>query len=115
MTMQKRATVGGEIGMNGEFYAGGEFLPNTQLASQHKDRVKAVAERKQEFEPYKWSIAPSAGMKSIYAQLAGSYGKFNRSTGTFEVFAPYVSNLSTELQARATDLVNRYNAGERWI
>ncbi len=113
--MQKRAMVGGEIGMNGESYKGGEFLPNTQLASQHKDRKVAAKTRKQEFEPYRWDFAPSAGVKSIFVQLSGNYGKYNRSNNTFEVFAPYVSNLPADQQARATDLVSRYNAGERWV
>jgi hypothetical protein len=113
--MQKRAMAGGEIGMNGESYKGGEFLPNTQLASQHKDRKIAAKARKMEYEPYKWDFAPVAGMIAIYPQLSGNYGKYNRAANTFEVFTPYVSNLPADQQAKATDLVNRYNAGERWI
>lgn len=113
--MQKRAPIGGTVGMNGEFYQGGEFLPNTQLMSQGKGRGKPVAERKQEFEAYKWGFAPVAGQRAIYAQLAGNYGKFNRSNNTFEIFTPYVNNLPADQQARAAELVKLYNEGERWI
>jgi hypothetical protein len=111
--MQKRATSGGEIGMNGEFYQGGEFLPNTQLASQSKAEKKD-ATRKQNVEGYKWEVAPVAGMVAIYPQLAGVQ-QYNRNTNTFSPFMPYYSQLSTEAQARADELMSKYNAGERWI
>jgi hypothetical protein len=112
--MQKRAKVGGEIGRNGEFYHGGEFLPTTDMPSQH--RGKGVRKpSKQEYEPYKWGFAPVEGQKSIYRQLAGTMGLYNRANDTFSIFAPYVSNLPADVQERAADLVRRYNAGERWI
>lgn len=38
MTTTKRAKVGGEMGMNGEFYAGGTFLPNTKLGKMARSR-----------------------------------------------------------------------------
>jgi len=34
MMMKNRAKKGGEMGMNGEFYKGGAFLPSTQLPKQ---------------------------------------------------------------------------------
>ena len=112
--MQKRAPIGGTVAMNGEFYQGGEFLPSTALMSQGKARSKATTERKQEFESYKWGIAPVAGQRAIYAMLAGVYGKFNRANNTFEVFTAYVSNLPADQQALAARLVQLYNDGERW-
>lgn len=112
--MQKRAPIGGTTAINGEFYFGGEFLPTTQLLSQSKARGIAK-ERKQEIEPYVWAFAPVAGQRSIFAQLSGSYGKFDRSANTFEIFVPYVSNLPAAQQEKAADLVSRYNAGERWV
>jgi hypothetical protein len=111
--MQKRAKIGGEIGMNGEFYMGGEFLPNTQLASQGKADKKA-ATRKQNVEGYKWEVAPAPGLIAIYPQLSGVQ-QYNRNTNTFSPFMPYYSKLTTEQQQRADDLMARYNKGERWI
>lgn len=57
-----RAGKGGEVGMNGEFYAGGTFLPNTTLAKMAKGR-KGTG--KQEIAPFKWEVAPD-GMRSLY-------------------------------------------------
>jgi hypothetical protein len=112
--MQKRAKTGGEVGTNGEFYHGGEFLPTTELPSRHKGKVTPKA-RKQEWEPYKWSFAPIEGQFAIFPQLSGALGKYDHITKTFTVFAPYVSQLPIDAQERAAELVRRYNAGERWI
>lgn len=111
--MQKRAKIGGEIAMNGEFYAGGEFLPTTAMPSQSSAKVKADT-RKQNVEGYKWEVAPTAGLIAIYPQLAGVQ-QYNRNTNTFSPFMPYYSKLSAEAQQRADELMSRYNAGERWI
>lgn len=107
-----RAKVGGEIGVNGEFYAGGEFLPSTEMPSRSKDRKAAT--RKQNVEAYRWEVAPVAGQIAIYPQLAGVQ-QYDRATGTFSRFLPYYSKLSAEGQQRADDLIARYNRGERWI
>jgi len=112
--MQKRAMAGGETAINGEFYHGGEFLPTTQLPSQSKGAKKIAAPRKQNVEGYKWEIAPVAGLIAIYPQLSGVQ-KYDRNTNTFSPFMPYYSNLSADAQARADELMSKYNAGERWV
>lgn len=64
MAKQLRAKKGGEIGMNGELYAGGTFLPNTQLSKMAKS-ARRSALRKVEIEPYKW-VEAREGLRPIF-------------------------------------------------
>ena len=48
-----RAPKGGKIGMNGYFYKGGQYLPNTTLPPKDK-KQKRVPTGKREIEPYIW-------------------------------------------------------------
>lgn len=64
-----RATKGGQIGMNGEYYNGGQFLPNTTLpkgaptakqiesaerkAKQEAERIARIQTRQIAYEQYK--------------------------------------------------------------
>ncbi len=107
-----RATKGGETGMNGEFYAGGTFLPNTTLGKMQK-RAKTSGTGKQEIAPYTYEVAPE-GMTSIYRQIAGIYGKIIN--GAFVVNASdttiaYYGKTRDEVDALAA----QWNAGERWM
>lgn len=111
--MQKRAKIGGEVALNGEFYHGGEFLPTTQMASQHRGKAAPKA-RKQNVEGYTWDFAPVAGQIAIYPQLSGTM-QYDRNTNTFSVFAPYYSKLDAAQQQRFDDLIARFNRGERWV
>jgi hypothetical protein len=44
--MKNRAKKGGEIGMNGEFYKGGLFLPSTQLPKQSPIKIHNTTTKK---------------------------------------------------------------------
>lgn len=65
--MQKRATKGGETGMNGEFYAGGTYLPRTSLTKMAK-ASKRAGSRKVEIEPFKW-VEAREGFRPIFGQF----------------------------------------------
>jgi hypothetical protein len=119
MSEQKatRAKVGGEVGMNGFFYAGGQFLPTTSLPPMTKSDKKAAAyiSRKQEIAPYTWECPPSADVRSLYSALAGTVARRNWETDELE----YAANETilahfntTEAQARAR--IDAYNSGVRW-
>lgn len=108
-----RAKQGGEIGMNGERYEGGQFLPNTTLPKQEKGK-KAAGSKKVEIAPYIWEVAPE-GKRSIYGQIAGTVAQWDVRGVSFKPFWPYLSQQSQEAQDRALDLITRWNAGERWI
>ncbi len=112
MTTQTRAKVGGEIGMNGEFYAGGTFLPNTQLGKMARSKPTGSRSRKVEIEPYKW--VESDGRKPIY-DLAGSVFGYPQRDGvampTNDTALAYFGYTREQAQA----ICDRWNAGERWL
>lgn len=108
-----RATKGGETGMNGEFYAGGTFLPNTTLGKMQK-RAKTSGTGKQEIAPYTWEVAPE-GKVSIYRKIAGTTAQWKTFGKEFQPFWPYLSQQSQEVQDNALELIKRWNAGERWM
>lgn len=108
-----RAIKGGEIGMNGEHYEGGQFLPNTTLGKMQKSS-KASGGRKVEIAPYTWEVAPE-GKKGIYRQIAGTVAQWETFGTSFRPFWPYLSQQSQETQERAIDLIGRWNTGERWM
>lgn len=106
-----RAKRGGEIGKNGEFYAGGTFLPSTTLGKMQK--AKAVGSGKVEVEPFKW--VASEGRKSLYKAFAGVFGVVGR-----DGIATMTANAGTLAYYRtsrdeAQEMIDRYNAGERWL
>jgi hypothetical protein len=112
MNRQKRARKGGEIGMNGEFYQGGEFLPNTDMASQHT----AKAERgtgKQQVAPHTWEVAPE-GKKSIYTYIAGVFGRVVNGQMIIDCSDTTVAYYKTNRFALAV-LAAKYNKGEYWF
>jgi len=63
-----RARAGGEIGVNGEHYEGGQFLPSTTLPKQAPAASRKAGTGKREIAPYVWEAAPD-GMRAIYSQF----------------------------------------------
>jgi len=122
MNEMNQAPKGGQIGMNGERYEGGQFLPNTRMGKLTKAEQRALAKaatRTHEIAPYTWEVAPAAGLKSIYRQVVGTYAQLNRSTGMLEPYEPYfefcVSAFAGFDRQTHIDLIDRWNAGERWM
>jgi len=109
MTTQTRAKVGGEIGMNGEFYAGGTFLPNTQLSKMA--RSKPTGSRKVEVEPYVW--VESDGRKPLYGLVRGTVGCLTRD-GAIPNNDTAIAYLGYTRE-QAQKICDRWNAGERWL
>ena len=112
MSATNRAKKGGQVGVNGEFYEGGTFLPSTE-----RPKGKSVKKTgKQEIEPYKWEVAPE-GKTSIYRQFAGTYGLVRNGVAELRkddrlhvTLSYYGVTLS-----KAQELVDGYNAGNRWV
>lgn len=110
MTTTKRAKSGGETGMNGEFYAGGTFLPNTTLTKMA--RSKPTGSGKVEIEPFVW--VASEGRKSLYRKLV-PLCRVDRD-GVARIIASedsirYYGETYDALQM----ICDRYNQGERWL
>jgi len=123
--MTKQAKAGGETGLNGEFYQGGEFMPSSAYTVKGENKraksKKSGKPQKCEIANYKWEVRPAADMRSIYSWLGVSqkfnqtgYSKETGSQGYFELtqmnFA-YFGLTEESMQA----LINKWNAGERWI
>lgn len=111
----KRAKVGGEFGANGEWYEGGRFIntipENQKVKGSHRAKIA-----KQEIEPFKW-VVPQEGQNSIYRKFAGVFGNVVdgvavlRTDDRLDQTCKYMG-VSRE---QASDLINRWNAGERWL
>ena len=113
---QRRAKIGGEVGTNGIFYHGGEFLPSTTLLPLGKTARKP-ATGKREIEPYKWEVQPYPEARSVYRAFAGLVGCVRDGVAilrTDDQLPQSLAYLQMTL-AEAQDLIDRYNAGQRWM
>lgn len=119
--MKTQAKQGGETGVNGHFYKGGQFLPSTQAEPGTFKRAKVAATRKVEIAPYLWALPPE-GMKSLYRSMSPGVftGKENGvwvMIGSDQTWFYYFGDAETvaakkaELQAR----IDAFNAGVRWV
>jgi len=94
---QPRAQIGGEVGVNGEFYEGGKFLPSTE-----KGKGKTVKlQGKVEIAPYVWILKTDVpeGFEVIYknAHLSAMDWKHYQSTGKAKLYA--AQTVDDEVQA----------------
>jgi hypothetical protein len=115
MATQRRAKVGGEVGMNGEHYPGGTFLPRTTLGKMAKPARKAGS-GKEEIEPYRWEVPPAEGLRSLFAAIGGIYGRYDHGTGKFTLdVADQTLRFYGLDRAECQANVDRFNRGERWF
>lgn len=128
--MKTRASKGGEIGINGEAYEGGQFLPSSPdtikgaMGNAEAKKAKAYMSRKQEIARYKWETPPSPNHRAIYPTLAfcarfekDGYSKETGVTGKFSFMEDidfYEAGWTDEGIKEAKDLVEKWNQGERW-
>jgi hypothetical protein len=113
MTSQPRAKIGGEYGKNGLHYDGGQFIAQTDLPKMtHNNRIEAS--HKEEIAPYIWQIAPQ-GKRSIYSLIGGTAAQWNIKNVSFKPFEPFLKTQSQERAAYLRSLIEKWNAGERWI
>lgn len=123
--METRAKAGGQHGINGEFYKGGQFLPGSEdtVPGQRRHAKRSQKPRKVEIAPYCWQYAP-AGKVSIWTGIANlvrfvgetGYSKETGRTGTIEPVDFNWQGMGwTEAgyQSFLND-VAAWNAGERW-
>ena len=112
--IKTRAKKGGELGMNGEYYKGGQFLPSTILPKMTLKK-KSKGSGKQEIAPYKWEVAPNENLRSIYKLIE----TFIRIDGKTKKMIIRVSQQTIDYYDidvnKLQELVDLYNSGERWI
>lgn len=124
METTTRAKAGGEYGVNGEFYNGGEFLPSSPytVKGATKAEVKRIT-RKQEIAPYCWRVAPN-GEQSIWSVIRSIVyfveSTYSKEAGKTGIVAPAVTNWKAmgwtiEGYNGYLQLIEKWNKGERWI
>jgi hypothetical protein len=122
-----RAKRGGEYGVNGEHYDGGQFLPGSPytVKGANKDETKKRMTRKQEIAPYCWRIDPE-GRQAIWPKIEGYvefvgetwYTKETGKIGTVRLYPNFrfdALKWTAEGLAEFQKLIDRWNNGERWI
>lgn len=110
-TNQCRAKRGGEVGVNGEFYDGGKFLPSTE---KPKTPPHKRGTGKQEIAPYVWETPPEGKRSSIYMRLQGIHGKVIDGVMVL-MLNPVTLAYFGQTESEVRQLAERYNAGERWL
>lgn len=116
--MAHNAKSGGEIGANGEYYKGGQFVadnPNTA-----KGMAQKKGQRKIQIAPYKWVIAKENEFAIISQCMVGAVSVFKRAGGWNDYSEiELVENAEELCQRNCWDIdhiksfIARYNAGER--
>ena len=112
---QKRASVGGEFGANGEWYDGGKFINTVEENAKGKAK-KRTATRKQEIAPYVWEVPPE-GKWSLYVRFAGVFGNVWNGVAILRTDEQLEATLEYygKTLAQAKKMIDDWNAGVRWI
>jgi hypothetical protein len=118
MTTTKRAPKGGALGANGEWYEGGKFI-NTVPENRKREGSAKRGTGKQEIAPYVWEVAPE-GKSSIYRRFAGLFGKVINGVGVMTDGGngdrlPAILKYCGRTREEAQAIIDRWNAGERWM
>lgn len=113
-----RAAKGGQVGMNGLHYEGGQFLPSTELGKLPAKTAKR-ATGKQEIAPYVWDV-PAEGKTSVYRPISAFVDwPYYRTTGiaiaVAQIMEAYTRNYPTFDANRILLLIEAWNNGERWM
>jgi hypothetical protein len=114
-----QAPKGGCVGVNGDQYEGGQFLPNSEhtIKGSKKSIARKRAPRKVEIEPYNWVLAP-VDQFAIFPRLAGRH-YFNHDTNTFTENTRLNWNSlgmgGPAAREESIILIDRYNRGDRWV
>lgn len=119
-----RAKAGGQIGVNGYNYKGGQFLPSTEappglISKTHKNTNL----KKAQIAPYKWEQTPEYGMRSIYELISSNIIiKDGLATvhpiikeGRSYTWGIGHNGIPNTKNVNLGQLLDLYNSGEKWI
>lgn len=115
--MSRRAKKGGEIGANGEFYKGGQFINTIAENSKGQAKKRGRSTGKVQVEPFVWVQCLEG--KFPILKIVGSYAKWSDDGKSIELFQPYLKHVgidgSYKFRGQSLDsLVEKWNDGERW-
>ena len=109
-----RAKAGGEFGANGEWYEGGKFINTVPENAKGSAKTKRKT-GKQEYENYKWAVAPIKGQRALFPMLSGLEIP-DRVSGGYIFNENLRGDLATaDFIATRKDRIARFNRGERWV
>lgn len=111
--MKGQAKVGGEIGVNGEYYKGGQFMPNSKKTIKGSNNVANKKNvRKTLIEPNVFEITDKKSIFSIIVQFVdfNDEGLMIRKSSISDKTLEYYGLIDT-----LSDMINKYNSGERYI
>ena len=125
-----RAAAGGQVGVNGYFYKGGQFLPTT-MAEPGKWKLdgKWVTSGREEVAPREWGHAPTPFSRSIYAMINAwtdlKDGNLSVRDGIRDYqgnpvtpdteIRPGVRGVQGQQALTLQELIDAWNAGQRWF
>lgn len=119
-----QAKTGGEYGLNGEWYKGGQFLPSSETTIKGMQNQASITAkpRKQEVAPYLWVVSEKQAIWPSISNLVKFVGKTTYSKETGKVgqvevvsFNHKAMGWSDEGLREFEQLVERWNQGERWL
>ncbi len=107
---------GGMVGVNGDFYKGGQFLPSTE---RPKGKASSRKPRRIEIEPGVYAPVP-AGVVAVLGRFT-AVSVYDRETRTFEllpadhpVWGMFGADRATEYREDCARWLELYNRGERY-
>jgi hypothetical protein len=111
--MQTRANKGGETGMNGYEYAGGQFMPTTEMPPKVRRRLASYMRGRQQVEPRVWELPPTVNSRALFEVYCHLIGVVN---GVANVIAkPESLAYYCETAEYMSEICAAYNAGARWM
>ena len=130
-THARRAPKGGTYGRNGFWYAGGQWLPSTELPpgafNKKKVAAKKYLEKKQELNLYEWEKPPTIRHQALKPMLAG--GVYTTWADPRDKYFKKKLKLAIpdglreshnipkggKKEKRLLEMMNAWNNGERWV
>ncbi len=116
-----RAKAGGETGINGEFYQGGQYLPSSPTTEKgaFKTSKRPKGTGKREVEPYVWEIPPTDTAIPVKVAMTVCMPiKAGRKVVGYERYEPAIKgSLKNEMFMgwHIDELIEMYNSGQRWF
>jgi hypothetical protein len=115
MSDNTRAVVGGELGINGDWYKGGQFLPSTPeypkgYFKNARAKNNAMKIRKEEVSNRVWETMPAHNVRSLWGMIklfVNTDGDVVASDQTLEYMNVNISTL--------TKYVNMFKNGVKYI
>lgn len=114
---QKRATKGGQVGVNGDFYEGGKFLPQTARPKTAPAPMSARV-RKVQVEPFVWVESDRDPILCLVGthlrRAAGDALRLEPNPAGVAYYGADIVRGGVRF-GTAAEIADRFNAGERWL